>query len=128
MRKKSDALVAFFDIDTNSLSRQSAMPGSHRGDQRFPRHEERRLHHVEDESAAAALVEELRDVRVLLETVVRDDLEEIAAQRLGLVALVRPAPSGLRRSRTVRNTMRSCSTLLCFRLCSSACGTELATR
>ncbi len=26
----------------------------------------------------------------------------------------------------VRNTTRSCSTLLCFRLCSSACGTRLA--
>ena len=43
--------IAFFDIDTKSFSRHSAMPGVDGRDQRLARHEERRFHHVEREAA-----------------------------------------------------------------------------
>ena len=56
MWKKSVALTAIFDIDTNSRSRHSAMPGRDARDQRLARDEERRLHHVELEAVLAASV------------------------------------------------------------------------
>ena len=122
--KNSDAFTAFFDIDTNSRSRHSAMPGATVGISvsRETKNDVSIMSNAKPRRPR--LLEELRHVGVLLESVVREDLVEVAAERLDLDAVVVGARTECRAMTTVRNTTRSCSTLLCFRLCSSACGTR----
>ena len=66
--------------------------------------------------------EQLRHVGVVLEAVVHDDpVEALASGFDSKRSSSRHV--GTSSVTTVRNTTRSCSTLLCFRLCSRACGT-----
>ena len=65
----------------------------------------------------------LRHVGRVHEAEVQRHAPEAVAQRLAPSTRSSAGTQGTSRKPTVRITLRSCSTWLCFRLCSSACGT-----
>ena len=80
--KNSEAFTAFFDIDANSRSRHIAMPGDTVGIS-VSRETKKLVSIISNRKPRRpALLEQLGHVRILLEPVVREDLVEVAAQRL----------------------------------------------
>ena len=122
--KNSIALSALRSIQANSFSRQIAMPGRAEAI-RVCRARKKLVSIILNCGAAGLdLGQRGRDVDFLHEAIAHDDPEEAGAIILGLDPPL-AGTKGTSSIRTVSSMTRSCSTLLCLRLCSSACGTPV---
>ena len=95
------------------------------GDHGLAGQEEGGVHHVETLAQSTAAGEQPRHVGVLRKTETQDQAGKTVAESGAIPAAPPASALGVSRVCTVSNTLRSCSTLLCLRLCSSACGTRV---